>query len=223
MAPHHPYRRLSDHLILVADALLLTVLAGAGLIVIKNLAMIPASSIDPMDAFLITMTLAAMLGAGASWFAHRRSVGLRGLWMLAVGLVVAAPALVGAHALVTGASALSPRSETVTLVAAQILGLAVLLPPLVAGLADLFQRKHRRFEPVAIARLAGLFAMVAMITLRFLPETQVYPVAAHLNAMLGLSTIAGGLAVGIGDAILLYSGRRAARRIDAPREPAETA
>jgi len=222
-APHHPYRRLSDHLILTADALLLTVLAGAILILAKDLVRIPAAWVDPTDAFLITMTLASMIGATASWLLHRRPVGLRGLGMLAVGLVVAAPAFVGAHALVTRASVSSPGTELVLLIAAQILGLAVLLPPLVAGMADLFQPKKRRFDPGSIARLAGLIALVGLIALRFLPETQVDPAAAHVNAMLGLSTIAGGLGVGIADAILYFSDGRARQRSTAAAAPPETA
>ena len=222
-APHHPYRRLSDHLILTADALLLTVLAGAVLIMVKNLANIPAARIDPMDAFLITMTLASMVGATASWLFHRRLVGLRGLGMLAVGLVVAAPALVGAHAVIIRTSISSPGAEIALLIAAQVLGLAVLLPPLVAGMADLFQPKERRFDPGSIARLAGLIALVGLIALRFLPETQVDPAAAHVNAMLGLSTIAGALGVGIADAILYFSDGRARQRASAETAPPVTA
>ena len=222
-APHHPYRRLSDHLILVADALLLTVLAGAVLIILKNLADIPAARIDPMDAFLVTMTVASVLGATASWVLHRRPVGLRGLGMLAVGLLVAAPALVAAHAVIIRTSVSSPGTELVLLIVAQILGLAVLLPPLVAGMADFFQPKERRFDPGSIARLAGLIALVGLIALRFLPETQVDPAAAHVNAMLGLSTIAGGLGVGIADAILYFSEGRARRRAGAEAAPPETA
>jgi hypothetical protein len=108
-------------------------------------------------------------------------------------------------------------------VAIQILGLTVLMPPLVAGAADLLKPKARHLYPVAIVRVAGLLAIAGVITLRFLPETQAFPAAAHSDAMLGLSTIAGALAVGVADAIRLFSDQRAQRRSNAARAPAPTA
>jgi hypothetical protein len=223
MAPHHPYRRLSDHLILAADSLLLTVLAAAALIIIKELARVPAAWIDPMDAFLINVTLASIVGAVASWLLHRRPTGLRGLWMLAIGLLVATPALLGAHAIIARATASSSGLEITALLLAQIVGLAALLPPLVAGAVDVVQRKQRRFDPTAVVRLAALIALVALVAFRFIPETMADPQTAHLYAMLGLATTAGALGAGIGDAILFFSDRRAERRRSAAQEPTETA
>ncbi len=209
MAPTHPYRRLSDHLILAADALLLTVVAAAALIIVKDVAAIPSAWIDPTDAFLITVTLASVVGATASWIAHRGPTGLRGRWMLIVGLLVATPALLGAHWIIARASAASSSLEITALLAAQILGLAVLLPPLVAGAVDLIQPKQRKFNPVAVVRLSALIALVALVAFRFIPGTIGDPTTAHLYAMLGLATTAGALGTGIADAILFVSDRRA--------------
>jgi hypothetical protein len=212
MAPTHPYRRLSDHLILAADALLLTVLAAAALIIVKDLAAVPAAWLDPMDAFLITVTIASVMGATASWLVHRAPTGLRGLWMLAVGLLVATPVLLGAHWIVARASAASSSLEITALLCAQIVGLAVLLPPLVAGAVDLVQPKKRKFSPVAVVRLAALVALVGLVAFRFIPGTMADPATAHLYAMLGLATTAGALGTGIADAILFFSDHRAERR-----------
>jgi len=223
MAPKHPYRRLTDHLFLVADALLLTVVADAVLIIAKDLTRIPTAWIDPVTAFVLTMALGSMLGAEAAWLLHRRSFGSSGLWMLAAGLAVAAPALVMAHNLTLA----TPQTEMGTgvgvFVAIQILGLTILMPPLVAGVADLLKPKARHLYPVAIVRVAGLLVIAGVITLRFLPETQAYPAAAYTNAMLGLSTTAGALAVGVADAIRLFRDQRAQRRRDAAQAPASTA
>jgi hypothetical protein len=223
MAPKHPYRRLTDHLFLVSDALLLTVVADALLIIAKNAARIPAAWIDPMTAFVLTMALGSMIGAEASWFLHRRAFGARGMWMLAAGLVVAAPALVMAHSLTALGSDMAGGPEPGALVAIQILGLVVLMPPLVAGVADLVKRKARRLDPIAIVRVVALAAIVALITIRFLPETQADAVTAHTNAMLGLSTIAGALAVGVADAIRLFADRRTLPPAASAERPTETA
>ena len=220
MAPKHPYRRLTDHLFLVADALLLTVIADAVLIILRDLAHLPTAWIDPMTSFLLAMALGSMLGAEAAWLLHRRSFGSGGLWMLTAGLAVAAPAFVIAHGFALGSPDVG--AGTGVLVAIQILGLTILMPPLVAVTADIVKRKSRHLDAVAIVRLAGLLAIAALITLRFLPETQAYPAAAHTDAMLGLSTIAGALAVGIGDAIRLFSDQRAQRRRDTAQAPAPT-
>ena len=212
MAPTRPYRRLSDHLILAADALLLTVVAAAALIIVKDVAAIPAAWIDPMDTFLITVTLASVAGATASWISHRGPTGLRGMWMLIVGLLVATPALLGAHWIIVRGSAASSSLEITSLLVAQILGLAVLLPLLVAGAVDLIQPKQRKFNPVAVVRVAALIALVALVAFRFIPGTIADPTTAHLYAMLGLATTAGALGTGIGDAILFVSDHRAEQR-----------
>jgi len=223
MAPVHPYRRLSDHLMLPADALLFSVLAGAILLTAKSLARVPAAWIDPADAFLITMALSSIAGAAASWFVHRRSIGLRAAWMPATGLVVAVAAMLGAGSIIAHTTVAGTGAAPGLFVVAQILGLMALVPPLVLGTSELIEHKRRRFATAALVRLAALTVLVVLITLRFLPETQYDPASAQIYAILGLSTAAGALGVLIGDLLRLVTDLLAARRGLAAAPPSDGA
>jgi hypothetical protein len=206
----HPYRRYSDDLILSADALLLSFAAGTVLVLAKDLAALPAAWVDPMGAFLITMALASVVGGTASWLIHRRPTGARGMRFLAIGLAVAVAVLLGVETVIVLVAISAPGTANWLFGAAQVVGLVVLLPPLVASASDLISKKRRHIDLAAVARMIGMTALTVLIAFRFLPQSWIAPDFAQLYAILGLSTTAGALGVAVADGILLVTGRRAA-------------
>jgi hypothetical protein len=220
---YHPYRRLSDHLTLVADAVLLSVFAGAALIVAKQLARIPAAWIDSMYAFLATMAIASLIGGTAAWWFHRRTAGVRGWRLLATGLAAAIAVVLILQVVVTRMAISSPDTAPWFFAGAQVLGLMVMLPPLVAGAAEVFVRKRRHFDAVAVARLIAFAALVGFVAFWFLPGAWSDSATAYLDATLGLATIAGGLGAGLADVLLLASDRRASRPGSTSETPTDAA
>jgi len=216
MAPNHPNRRSSDRLTILADALLLTVIAGALLGVIRNLAGVPS----PLaDSFLTTMAISSIVGASGAWFLHRRRTGARGALLLAAGIVVSILLVLGCEIAVIGLSESSPVFATALFSVLQLMGLVFMAVLLVAGAKDLLRPGRRRFRAISVTRVAALAGIAVLIAVRFLPETQTDLIAARVDAMLSLAAVAGAVAAGIADTAL-HAKRRAEpeRNADSPGE-----
>jgi hypothetical protein len=212
-------RRVFDRVTLAVDALVLTVAAGAVLI-IKRFANIPAPWIDFTGGFQLTITLAAVVGAVVAWLLHRNAAGSRGLMLLAAGVVVAIAVILGVQAAVDlGAQSmpgLAPTLGTVT----QAAGLAGLLALIWVIAVNLVRPGRRRFSPMALARLAALVVVASYIAFRFLPETAVDSVAAPFYAIFGYATIQGPLGVVLADVAQTVMARRPLRNASAPEAEA---
>jgi hypothetical protein len=211
--PNRRRRRFYDHLVLVADALVLSVVAGAAFVLIKDFLAIPAAWIDPSYAFLTTMCLSSTTGALGSWLIHRRASGARGLVVLAAGLAIAVTIVFMVEVAMLRLTTSSIETAMVLFTLAQVLGLLVAMALLLAGIVDLVRQGRRRLDYVAIARTVALSAIIAFIALRFLPESAAQSTSARMYAFLGLATLAGALAAGLGNALLIVLGRRKARRL----------
>lgn len=199
MAPSHPNRRSADRLTILADALLLTAVAGALLGAIRGLAGSPA----PLaDSFLVTMAVSSIVGATGAWFLHRRRTGSRGALLLAGGIVVSILLVLGCEAAIIGLADTSPVFATALFSVLQIMGLVFMSVLLFAGARDLLRPGRRRFRAISVTRVAALAGIALLIAVRFLPETQTDLVAARVDAMLSLSAVAGAIAAGIADAAL---------------------
>jgi hypothetical protein len=210
--PNRRKRRLSDHLTIAADALVLSVLAGAVFIMIKDYLAIPAAWIDPLLAFLITMALSSTAGAVAAWLIHRHSSGFRGLLPLCTGLLVAVGAVYATESLVLVPVASSLAAATPLFIAAQVTGLLVMLALFAGGAVDLLRHRLRRLHAVGLVRLAALASLMALVAFRFIPDSQADPIAAQLYAFIGLATVAGAVGVALGDTLLRVISRRAHHR-----------
>jgi hypothetical protein len=219
--PNRRRRRFYDHLVLAADALVLSVVAGAVFILIKDLVAIPAAGIEPAYAFLATMCLSSAVGAIGSWLIHRRASGVRGLVLLAAGLAIAVTIVFMVEVAMLRLTATSIGTALMLFTLAQVLGLMVAMALLLAGIVDLVRQGRRRLDYVAVARIAALSAIVVFIALRFLPESAAVPASARVYAFLGLSTIAGAFGAGLGNALLISLGKRRARRVTDGEEIAE--
>lgn len=202
----------SERLMLPADALVLGVVIGAVLVLAKSIANIPAPWIDSTYALLLTMIIASIIGAGASWFIHRGGSGVRGLPPIALGMVAAVAAVVAAENVLITVLTSSPEVTTTAMSGYQGVGAGAVIAILIGcaiGLPAVVGYWPRAF---AIARLAGLALIALLILFRFLPETQASAVSAQTYAVLGLTTITGALAVTIGDAVLDWRDKRAASK-----------
>ncbi len=211
--PNRRRRRFYDHLVLVADALVLSVVAGAVFIIIKDVIAVPAAWIDPTYAFLITMALSSVAGAAGSWMIHRRASGVRGLIVLAAGLAMSVIVVFMAEVAMLRVTADSPGTAAALFAGAQLLGLLLVMGLLLASTVDLARRGRRRLDLVAVTRIAALAALVAVVALRFLPVDALQPATARVYAFLGLATVSGALGVGLANWALIVLGRRAARRV----------
>jgi hypothetical protein len=220
MLSAHAERRVFDHLTLAVDALVLTVAAGAVLMIIKRFANIPAPWIDSTVAFQLTITLAAGAGATVAWLLHHHAAGARGLMLLVGGVVVAIGVILGAQAAVDlGARSVPDLAPTLGMVT-QTAGLAGLLVLIWVTAANLVRPGRRRFDPMALARIAALVVVASYIAFRFLPETAVDSVAAPFYVIFGYATIQGALGVVLADVAQTVMARRALKNASAPEAEA---
>lgn len=210
MASDRPLSQVTEHLALPADALVLTVLAGATFLLIKDLVNAPAPWIDAVDAFLVTMTLASVAGAVAAWLLHRHTAGVRGIRLAAAGLVASVAIVLLAQTAIIRTAVSSPATAAMLFTLIQVLGLVALIGLFVSGMADLLRTRAKRIDPIALVRVAALAAIAALVAFLFLPETQADPFAAQVYAVIGLATVAGPLGVGLGDVLLTFSDQRSA-------------
>jgi hypothetical protein len=215
MLSAHAERRVSDHLTLAADALVLTVAAGAVLMIIKRFANIPAPWIDSLGAFQLTMTLGAVAGAAVAWLLHHRTAGVRGLKFLAAGIVVAVVVIWGAEAAVDLGAQSAPWLAPTLGMITQASGLAGLLALIWVSAVHLVRPGRRRLHPMALARLAALAVVASYVAFRFLPETAVDSVAAPFYAIIGYATIQGALGAVLADLLQTVTARRALRNASA--------
>ena len=204
--PHRP--TTSQRLALPADALVLTVIAGAALVITKDMIAIPHPWLDSMDAFHITMALASIAGAGGAWFIHRWQSGWRGLVAITLALVLAVAVVLLAENAILSAADASPATATTLLTLCQALGAAAVVGMLIASAVDFAHMTDTRRRAFAIARLAGLAAVAALIVFRFIPETQADAMSAHAYAVLGLTTVTGAMGAVLGDVFLALRNRR---------------
>lgn len=204
----------SRRLTLPADALLLTVVAGAVLVIAKDFLALPHSWLDSMDAFHVTMALASIAGATGAWLIHRRKSGLRSLTATALGLTVAVAAVLFAESALFPSGDDAAMTATLVLTVCQSVGAAAVIGMLAASVFDLVRTSDRKRRIVAIVRVAGLATIAALIVFCFIPETQADAQAAHLYAVLGLTTVTGAAGVALGDVLLAIFDRRDPMRTD---------
>lgn len=198
---------ISERLTLPADALVFTVVAGALLVIAKDLANIPTPHLDSIHAFLITMTLSSIAGAGAAWFVHRGKSGLRGLAAIALGLSFAVAIVLLAENAMIAASDAAEGMATMAFTIYQAMGAVAVVALMIACATDLKQMSDPRARAIALARLAGLATIAGLIVFRFIPETRADAHAAQVYAVLGLTTVTGSMGVGLGDIALEFRKR----------------
>jgi hypothetical protein len=208
---------MSDRLTLAADALVFTLALGSVFMFAKNLANIPVSWIDSLDGFHLTMILASIAGATLAWLVHRGPTGLRGWGMLAAGIAASLALVLSIDAAITWLGSASAQTATLLLIGVQAAGLIALLGLIAFSSVNVVRPRRRRFDPMAVARLAALAMVAANVAFRFLPESRIDFAAASLYAIIGLGTIEGAMGAALGDQFLLAANRRAAR-VTAPAE-----